>query len=459
MYRGDTIAAPATPGGRGAVAIVRLSGPDSQSILNQMFRPTYAARLEPWSLHHGTIVAADGAPLDEALAVLMPGPRSYTGEDVVEFHCHGSPVIVDAVLTEAIQRGARAAERGEFSRRAVLNGRMDLAQAEAVEDLISAPVSLGARAAWDQLQGALSAKLDAMRAALIEVLADIEANVDFSDEELPAENTRVRADRVDHVISEIDALLESYAASRRFREGARVVLVGKPNVGKSSLVNALLGFGRMIVSDEAGTTRDSVEELVDFGGMALVLTDTAGLRANTTRAEAAAIDRTRDLMADADLCVMVFDGSTPMEQDDRDVCEAAGTERVLLVLNKSDLPQVVGARDLLETFDVERSAIVQSSAVDESGCDELAEQISNRLKGAADVCEGGVGISRLRHRTALVTARERLSTALPLVERVESPELAAVELRSALDCLAEITDPVGHEDILDEIFSEFCIGK
>ncbi|RMF22057.1 MAG: tRNA uridine-5-carboxymethylaminomethyl(34) synthesis GTPase MnmE, partial [Deltaproteobacteria bacterium] len=251
MYRRDTIVACATPPGRGGVAIVRLSGDQARAIAEDLFRPSRARSWSPRRLIHGAVRDPDrGRTIDEGLLAWMPGPHSFTGEDVVELQVHGSPLVVERIIAAAVRLGARPAERGEFTRRAVLNGRLDLLQAEAVADLIDARVEAGADAAWAQLQGALSQRLGRIREGIVDVLAEVEANVDFSDEELPGEEIDVRMDRVAASIKEIESLLGGFAAARRLRDGYSVVFVGRPNAGKSSLVNALLGTGRMIVSHE-----------------------------------------------------------------------------------------------------------------------------------------------------------------------------------------------------------------
>ncbi len=454
MYCADTIVAPATPPGRGAVAIVRLSGPEAAAIARQLFQATSGPALRSRRLVHGRLVD-DGRPIDEALCAFMPGPNSYTGEDTVEFQCHGSPLVVEQVVAAAMARGARAAGPGEFTRRAVLNGRMDLVQAEAVADLISATVAGGARQAWEQLQGALSGRLAELRSVIVEVLAEVEANVDFSDEELPEERLELRADRLAAVDAGLSALLEGFAAARRQREGHRVVFCGRPNVGKSSLVNALLGHGRMIVTAEAGTTRDSVEEAVDLGGMALVLVDTAGLRAATGEAETEAVERARRLAEDADIRVLVVDRSVPLEDEDRETAGLCAAGPSLLVVNKCDLPAIL-ADD--QTAALAGSCqVMMTSAIDGRGTDELAAALIGLAGQASE--QDTVVVSRARHRSAIERARLCLGQAFDLASGPAAHELVALELREAAHELSGITEVLDNEEVLDRIFSEFCIGK
>lgn len=455
MYRQDTIVACATAPGRGAIAIVRLSGPDCAEIAASMFRTRSGGLLEPWRLTYGRVIdPRNGESLDEALAVYCPAPRTYTGEDVLEFQCHGAPVIVEQILSSAVAQGARAAEPGEFSRRAVINGKMDLLQAEAIADLVNARVAGGARAAWDQLQGALSRRLEGLRHGLLGVLADVEANVDFSDEELPEEDPGGRIEAIEAVQQEIGCLLGSFAASRRVRDGIRVVFTGLPNAGKSSLINRLLGFGRMIVSDEPGTTRDVVEECVDLRGMAFVLTDTAGLRNSQSNAEAQAVSRARATLKDADVVVMVVDSSEPHHAAAEP--PVAEREALMVVFNKSDLPSALTPA-AVEGATRQARRVLWASAGTGEGCEAVGEAL--REIGSAIADAAPAGISRIRHHEALSRVMESLSAARRLAADEAAPELVALELRQALRELESLTEPLDNEQVLDRIFSEFCIGK
>lgn len=439
---------------------MRLSGRDAFAVAAALLQPRTPRPLQPWRLRLCTAHAADGGEaIDEVLAVRMPGPASYTGEDVVEVHCHGSPVVVERIVEAAVAAGARAAERGEFSRRAVLNGRMDLAQAEAVADLIDAKLGSGAAAAWRQLQGALSGRLAELRGRLLGVLAGIEANVDFSDEDLPEDNAPARTEIIDQARAEIAALLDGFEIARRHREGLTVVATGPPNAGKSSLVNALLGFDRMIVSDEAGTTRDSVDETVELAGMAFVVTDTAGLRTTPSTAESAAVTRARARVADADIVVLVLDASKPPAAEEREIARAlVGARAGVIALNKSDLGRDCEVATLDELTEL-GWPLVATSALSGQGCDELAGTLVSLGSRALGGDPQPVAVSRLRHRTALRAAHAALGRAIDRAAAGGEHELAALELREALARLAEITDAVDNEDVLDRIFGEFCIGK
>jgi tRNA modification GTPase len=463
VYRNDTIAARATAAGRAAVAVIRLSGPEAFSIADRVLEPSRKQRgsaSEPWRLVHGfALDPADKSPVDEVLFVRMPAPKSYTCEDIVEVHCHGGPVVVERLLEILIREGARAADPGEFTRRAVLNGRMDLLQAEAVADLIDARGTASVRAAWEQLQGALSSRLGEVRAAVVGVLADVEANVDFSDDDLPAENRGARVEVLESVSVQLDSLVDGFEVARRRREGLTVVFAGRPNVGKSSLVNALLGQARMIVTDEAGTTRDTVEEMLEVGGVPLILTDTAGLRDAPGRAEALAVERARDKVAAADIVVRVLDGSRNLDSEERDWLAEPGNSQTLTVVNKSDLPAVL-CEEKLSPLTVAGAVVLPASAVTGVGCDRLAEELAAaaaRLTAAG--AEQPVAISRTRHLVSIERARQALTAAIALLVSDRGTELVALELRATLHELAGITQPVDNEEVLDQIFGEFCIGK
>ncbi len=458
VYKSDTIVACATAPGRAAVAIVRLSGPDCSRIRDAIFRPSHKAKPEPWRLCHGLIVDPGcGQTVDEVLAVSMPGPHSYNGEDILEIQCHGSPVVVERIIACAQRLGARAAEPGEFTRRAVLNGKMDLLQAEGLADLISAGLAGGAAAAWAQLQGALSARLRAIRDDIVSILADVEANIDFSDDELPEENHGARSSVVSSVKRAVAELLNGFEAARRQREGFRTGFSGRPNVGKSSLINALLGSARMIVCDEPGTTRDTVEEAVDLGGFAFLLTDTAGIRSSGSRAEAAAVDRARSSAAAADINVVVLDAGTEPERTELELLAPLDRSAALIVVNKCDLPARMD-NDARARLQASGLRLIETSALSADGCRPLVDALTELARGECAQRQP-VAISRLRHRAALENCLSAMQRAGELIEQQDHAELASLELKVALQELASITEPLDNEEVLDIIFGEFCIGK
>jgi len=461
VYRVDTIASRATAAGRAAIAIIRLSGPDAVTMAEQFLRSSRPlGEMPPWRLGRFSAVdPADGHIIDEVLAVRMAAPRSYTAEDVVEIHCHGSPVVVDALLGAAMLAGARLAEPGEFTRRAVLNGRMDLIQAEAVGDLIEAPVLSGAKAAWQRLSGALSNRVSGIRSGLLSILSNVEAYIDFSDDDLPEENAGDELAALSAVRGDVEALLSGFVGARREQEGYRVVLAGKPNVGKSSLLNSLLGFERAIVSLEAGTTRDTITETVDVSGFAFVITDTAGVRETSSASESLAVARSLQEAVDADILLRVFDGSSPLDEADLRVLGLKTKEGAeLIVVNKSDLPTGLTADDQRRLRAV-GCEVISASALETGGSEDLRHTLVSRAGALKGDAAASAGLSRERHRAALERALAAIDDAMALMTRGDQAELASIELRRALAEISGITEALDNEQVLDLIFSRFCLGK
>ena len=347
MYAADTIVAPATAPGIGAVAIVRISGPRAFDILDAIFRPAGRAELAPRMMRLGDVVdPATGARIDRALAVVMPHPASLTGEDVAEIQCHGGPFVVRRIVALALDAGARLAERGEFTRRAFLNGRIDLAEAEAVADIVAARSDCALAIALEQLSGALSARVAELRAQVIAIRAHLEVEIDFSDEDIRLPSRRELGAEIERLIAGVAVLHDSFARGLLMRDGVRATIIGKPNAGKSSLLNLLLGADRAIVTAIAGTTRDVIEDSVQLGPYALVLNDTAGVRDSTDDLERIGIERTLRSARDADLLIAMFDSSRALESADLDVIRLTAGRPGLALLNKRDLPAAIAPADL-----------------------------------------------------------------------------------------------------------------
>ncbi len=450
----DTIVAVATPRGAGGVGIVRLSGPAAADIANALarFDPARSvAELPPRALTRGTLTAADGIA-DDVLVVRMPAPHSYTGEDVVEVHAHGSPLVLDAVVRAATAAGARVARPGEFTQRAFLNGRMDLAQAEAVADLINARTAAAARCAGRQLSGGLSGQIERLRDALLHLLAEVEAGLDFSEEELELPSFEEYHACVGALRDQVAALLATAATGRLLREGATVAIVGRPNAGKSSVFNALLQRERAIVTAEPGTTRDAVEGEIDLDGVPLRVIDTAGVREAAGAAEALGIERSRAAAAEADVILWVVDRSAAWDGED-DYIPPDRYRDTILLYNKSDLPARARHRDLAV------AATLDASARTGDGLDALHTALREALhvNGVTEV-ESPI-IVRARHAQALVEARDALETAMAALDRRVTMDCVAVDVRQAMDALGAIVGTRTTEDLLNHIFGEFCIGK
>jgi tRNA modification GTPase len=443
----DTIVAIATPPGRGGIGVVRISGPAATSVAAALSgRPAFKPR-------HATLVRiGDGNARDEAIVTSFPAPASYTGEDVVEISGHGSPVLLNAIVESAMRAGARLAEPGEFTLRAYLHGRMDLIQAEAVQDLVSAVTPLQARSAFDQLEGTLTDRIREIDSTLFDLSARLEASLDFPDEGYHFVDPGAVSGELDSVIDSIDALLRDARAGRLVREGAQVVIVGRPNAGKSTLFNALAGAGRAIVTDVPGTTRDLLTEQVDVGGIAVTLVDTAGIRERPGDAvEAEGIARARSAADRAHLTVLVLDRSRPLNDDDRALLATVDPATRVVVLSKADLPAAW-------TADAATADALQVSVTARMGVDVLRGRILEKL-GLEERHRDTPAITNVRHvdllervRCALLRARDAAHGGMP-------EELVAADIADARSHIEEITGRRTADDTLQAIFQRFCIGK
>jgi tRNA modification GTPase len=460
VYIDDTIVATATPQGRGAIAIVRLSGPRAIEIARALWQPLarsaphQSRRLElgeirdPWN----------GSVLDRAMCVTMPGPRTLTGENIAELHCHGGTYLVRRIVGLAMAEGARLAEPGEFSRRAFLNARIDLTQAEAIADLIDARSESALRNGIAHLTGALAARIEHLREQVITIRAQLEASIDFADEDIEPASTDALVSSTDNLMEDLTVLHQSFARGRIVREGARAAVIGKPNVGKSSILNLLLGAERAIVTAVAGTTRDIIEESVNIGAYPLVLHDTAGIRESADQVERIGISRAMASASEADIVIAVFDCSRALDAEDQAIIELVQARRAIAVLNKADLPRASSAKDLRSRG--LSTAILNLSAFTADGLTELRDKLAGELgQLAGDEGQNEIVISRERHRDALAHAIEALKAARYALTNRMPPEIVAVDVALTAEWLGSITGEVSTEDVLDTIFREFCVGK
>jgi tRNA modification GTPase len=451
----DTISAVSTPPGEGGISIVRLSGPLARPILTTIFhrRPGKGA-LRPRRLYLGTIVdRRSGETIDEVLAVYLKGPTTYTREDMAEIHCHGGFAVQQAILRLTLREGARLAAPGEFTRRAFLNGRIDLLQAEAVLDIIEGETEEELRHAADYYSGRVSRELGELAASLRRLLAETEADLDFPEEDLDISSAS-RLTTIQGVAGEIDRLIDSYYEGRGVREGFEVLITGRTNVGKSSLLNGLLLKERAIVTPLPGTTRDLIEDGIHIKGTKVRLVDTAGLRKPGDVVEEEGIARVKRRIPDADLILWVLDASEPFTEEDRYVYDAIARRPVIAVLNKMDLPRGIEGRPA----PLAGLTVVETSATGSEGLEELKAAVHEALAGR-NQGRGGLLITHARHRDALERTRDALMRALACLQRNEPPEFLALELRHALYALGDITGETCADEILDHIFSHFCIGK
>jgi tRNA modification GTPase len=468
----DTICAIATPLGEGGVGILRISGEKAIEVAAGLVRlrsgklltsvrnhTLYRADiLEQATLSSSDVCRQPSRALDEVLVVVMRTPRSYTGEDVVEIHCHGGPFVLQAICESLVQRGARLAEPGEFTKRAFLNGRLDLAQAEAVLDTIRAKTAGSLRLAQEQLRGTLSNEINRLRETLIRLLAQVEAGIDFTEEDISFIRTDELAAGIRATMDGVAQLVESSREGMVLREGVTAAIVGRPNVGKSSLLNALLQTDRAIVTPIPGTTRDVLEETLNIRGVPVRLLDTAGVRPTDDPVEQEGVRRSEAAMEQAELLLIVLDGSVSLADEDRKILAQQSAKKRLILLNKTDLPCGV---DEAEVADLVHSTapVIHLSAKTGAGLDNLRDAIRSLvLRADFEPGESAV-VTRLRHRTALLKAQEALGHAADSVNGQLSGEFIALDLRAALDALGEITGAVSTDDILDRIFKDFCIGK
>ena len=455
----DTIAAIATPPGNGGVGIIRISGADCRGIAARVFRPASASFTDfiPYRLHYGYLVDATERELDDVLTAFMPGPNSYTGEDVIEINCHGGRAILAAALEEILALGARMAERGEFTYRAFMNGRMDLSQAEAVAEMIHAPTKAAMHLAQVKLSGVLGQKIADLRLKLENLRAKLVMAVDFPEDEVeclaPEDLIRTSAE----VRAEIGTLLGAVDRTRAWREGALVVLAGRVNAGKSSLMNALLGRDRAIVTDQPGTTRDYLEEPVNLGGLAVRLADTAGIRATDDLIEAAGLEMGRELMDRADLVLLLADGTAPLADDTLSTADRLDADRTLAVMNKNDLDGFDPAHAAPLT--AREFEAVEISARTGAGIDALCDRIRERVLRGAGQPDPDEIAPNARQAEVLARAAEELRLLELDTEAGVPYDLLGVRLESATSELAAITGEIAPEDVLNTIFDDFCIGK
>ncbi len=474
----DTIAAIATPPGIGGIGVVRVSGPEAFAFVHPLLRQPGGSTDIPPShlLTYGLIVdPAMEEIVDEVLAAFMCAPRTYTREDVVEIQGHGGPLVLQRILRLVLAQGARMANPGEFTLRAFLNGRLDLAQAEAVMDLIDAQTEAGQRLAMQQLRGHISTQLQEARQSILAVVARIEASIDFPEEEVPTPQPEELRSLITIGLRQVDALLAGSEQGRLYRQGLRTAIIGRPNVGKSSLLNALLRSERAIVTPIAGTTRDTVEEVTNLRGIPLHLIDTAGITPSEDPVEQMGVQRSRSAAESADVVLLVFDGAEPLTGQDRQVSEElkimgfgggadttlqASTVRgrpVIVVINKADRERRLEIEKVHSMWP--GAPFVVTSTLSGEGLPELEETVANLVLAGKTLHSESALVTSARHQEALRLAAEHLQASIVSLDRGLPLDFVSIDLRAAYDALGEITGETASDDLLDKIFSEFCIGK
>lgn len=456
----DTIAAIATPLGEGGIAVIRISGPDAVRAADRVFRGRKAlAEVASHTVHYGFVVdPATGEKADEVLATVMRAPRSFTREDVVEISCHGGIIAVRKVLELVLAAGgARLAEPGEFTKRAFLNGRIDLSQAEAVIDLIRAKTDEAHALAMKQASGALSGNIRRLRGQLVELMAHIEVNIDYPEHDVEEMTNRFIREKCEAAIAEIDRLLNTASQGKILREGLTTAIVGRPNVGKSSLLNALARENKAIVTDIPGTTRDVIEEYVTVGGIPLRLLDTAGIRETADVVEKIGVERSLEALEQADLLLFVINGNEPLEEEERRLMARLAGRQTIVIVNKTDLPLRVEMADIRERFPEER--IVHMAAARHEGLDALERAIRGLFFSGELASQDLTYVSNVRHIHLLRESGNALRDALAAAEAGMPIDLIQIDLHRSWELLGEIIGEAVSESLLDQIFSQFCLGK
>lgn len=460
MLTDDTIAAISTALGEGGIGIVRISGDKSMNILKKVFKSAKGkdvSKLHSYSMMHGYIIdPKTNEKIDEVIVSYMKKPSTYTREDVVEINCHGGMIAVRRVLQLTLDNGARLAEPGEFTKRAFLNGRIDLSQAEAVMDLIRAKTDESMKIALEQSEGKLSKQVEKINNKILDILAHIEAEVEFSEEDIDeVVNEKVIKD-CEEVKGQMEDLLKNADKGKILREGLNVIIVGKPNVGKSSLLNALLEEKRAIVTDVPGTTRDTIEEYINIDGIPVKLIDTAGIREARNEVEKIGVERTKECIDKADLILFMIDGSREIDDEDMKIVEIAKNRDVIVIINKHDLPMNVDIEYIKKTF--YNKPVLYVSVKTNEGISSIKEEITNFVyKGKVSVKD--IYVTNIRHKKALNDAIESIENGITTIKNGYPIDMASIDIKDAYLKLGEITGKTVSEDIIDRIFTNFCIGK
>ena len=452
----DTIAAISTPRGEGGIGIIRISGDKSFEILDKIFNTKNPNRdLGFYKFNYG-FIHDNGKIVDEVMAVRMKAPKTYTCENVVEINCHGGHLISEKVLELVLKNGARHAEQGEFTKRAFMNGRIDLSQAEAVMDIIHGKTEKSISLSLEQLRGDLRDKIASFKKALLDVTAHVNVVLDYPEEGIDDPLPSNLRENLENVYAEADRLISSYDKGKKIKEGIKTVIAGKPNVGKSTLLNSLLKEERAIVTHIPGTTRDVIEEIINIKGIPLVLTDTAGIRKTEDIVENIGVEKSKKFIENADLVLLVLDASRELESEDREVIEEIQNhnKKTIVLLNKIDLERKIE----LEEFNLEN--ILEISAKDNIGIEDMEERIYSYIveENVEDSSEKLI-ITNIRHKTALEKTKDAIRNIFETIDAGMPMDLISVDLKEALDSLSEITGEISSEDILDHVFGNFCVGK
>ena len=459
MFIDDTIAAIATAPGEGGIGIIRISGEKSLQVAQSIFKSKSGKMIKDYNartLIYGTVVDNEKV-IDEVLVAYMKGPNSYTAEDVIEINCHGGFISVKKILELILSKGVRLAEAGEFTKRAFLNGRIDLSQAEAIIDVIKSKTDMAHEVAQSQLEGSLAKKIKDLRMNVTEVLAHLEVSIDFAEEDVEEITYQTLEGKALELRNEIKKLYDTAESGKILRDGLKTVIVGKPNVGKSSLLNSILGENRAIVTDIAGTTRDVIEEFVNIKGIPLKIVDTAGIRETEDVVEKIGVEKSRESFSTADLVIMVLDASRKLSEEDMEILESLKNKKTIVLLNKMDLePQI--ELEKIEEF-VNSEDIIKISALKHQGIEELQDKIEAMVYHGSVKNSSNLMITNSRHKDALFKAYESINDAISAIEQRMPYDFIEVDFKNIWDYLGYINGDTVREDLLDTIFANFCIGK
>lgn len=459
MFIDDTIAAIATAPGEGGIGIIRISGEKSLQVAQSIFKSKSGKMIKDYNartLIYGTVVDNEKV-IDEVLVAYMKGPNSYTAEDVIEINCHGGFISVKKILELILSKGVRLAEAGEFTKRAFLNGRIDLSQAEAIIDVIKSKTDMAHEVAQSQLEGSLAKKIKDLRMNVTEVLAHLEVSIDFAEEDVEEITYQTLEEKAIELRNEIKKLYDTAESGKILRDGLKTVIVGKPNVGKSSLLNSILGENRAIVTDIAGTTRDVIEEFVNIKGIPLKIVDTAGIRETEDVVEKIGVEKSRESFSTADLVIMVLDASRKLSEEDMEILESLKNKKTIVLLNKMDLePQI--ELEKIEEF-VNSEDIIKISALKHQGIEELQDKIEAMVYHGSVKNSSNLMITNSRHKDALFKAYESINDAISAIEQRMPYDFIEVDFKNIWDYLGYINGDTVREDLLDTIFANFCIGK
>lgn len=454
----DTISAVATAWGEGGIGIVRISGPAAKDVLEHIFVPMRQRPIENRKMIYGKIIdPQDGSVVDEVLAVYMKGPHTYTTEDVAEINCHGSIVALRKTLALTLQWGARMAEPGEFTKRAFLNGRIDLSQAEAVIDLIRAKTDRSFDVAMGQMEGSISREIKEIRAKLMDVLVNITVNLDYPDEDIEEITYGTLESQLQEIEDDVDKLLSTARTGRLLREGLSVAIIGKPNVGKSSLMNRFLRESRAIVTDIPGTTRDIIEESMSLRGIPVKLIDTAGIRSTEDIIEKIGIEKSREALNQADLVIFVLDGSREISREDKEIADGVRNKKTLILINKADLTQIVTESQIKQWMP--ESRVILTSMESGEGVKEVEDLIYDMVFEGQVTQENRLLITNVRHADLMKQAKEEIQMALSMCRRGEALDFLEVNVRQCFEALGEIIGETVSDTIIEEVFARFCLGK